>query len=113
MEKKRLRNLTTGRLHTEIGCVYQDLEYITGIDGLMTHMIPNVMRAVEPWLKTKVTDPEYWDGEYRPEATGDYPLEPMNEAERNEMRALYEALPHPFANKPVVAVHTSEGASGG
>lgn len=99
MEKQRLRNLTTGRLHTDIGCVYEDLEFITGERGLMTHMLPNAMRAVEPWLKEKVTDPEYWDGEYRPDLTGEYPLEPMDAAERTAMRKRYEALPHPFDRK--------------
>lgn len=104
MDKLRLRNLTTGRLHTEMDCVYQDLEFITGMDGLMTHMLPNVMRAVEPWLKEQVTDPEYWDGEYRPEITGEYPLGPMSEPERVEMLNRYSALPHPFENKKVIAV---------
>ena len=45
MDVQRLRNLTTGRLHTEIGHVYEDLGRIAGDDGIMTHMIPRVMRA--------------------------------------------------------------------
>lgn len=96
MEKQRLRNLTTGRLHTEVNFIYQDLEFITGMEGLMTHMLPNVMRSVEPWLREKVTDSEYWDDEYKPELRGEYQLEPMNQAERGEMLKRYAALPHPF-----------------
>lgn len=100
MEAKRLRNLTTGKLHTEIGCVYQDLEFITGEVGLFTHMLPNVMRAVEPWLKEKVTDAAYWDDKYSPDADGDYPLEPMDEQEKAKFRLRCEALPHPFERAP-------------
>ena len=31
MDIQRLRNLTTGRLHTEMGHIYEDLELITGM----------------------------------------------------------------------------------
>jgi hypothetical protein len=72
MNIQRLRNLTTGRLHTEMSHIYEDLGWITGEQGLMTHMLPRVMDAVEPWLKESVTDPRFWDGEYElPEPTKD------------------------------------------
>lgn len=96
MEKQRLRNLTTGKLHTDISFIYQDLEYITGMQGLMTHMLPNVMRAVMPWLKTKVNDSEYWDDKYSPELTGEYDIRPMNDEEKKEMFSMYQSMPHPF-----------------
>lgn len=97
MDKQRLRNLTTGFLHTDVGYIYQDLEFITGMGGIMTHMLPNILRAVEPWLRVKVTDQEYWDDEYKPELTGNYDLQPMDEQERELMLERYSALPHPFA----------------
>ncbi len=102
METQRLRNLTTGRLHTEVGHIYKDLEFITGMDGLMTHMLPNVMRAVEPWLRGKVEDNEYWDGAFDPNHFGEHPIEPMNQQERADMLARYGALPHPLAGKDVI-----------
>jgi len=89
MDKQRLRNLTTGRLHTEMDHVYQDYEYITGSPGIMTHMLPNIHKAVEPWLKEKVPDPEYWDGEFRPDLEGDYHLEPMTKEESDAMFQRY------------------------
>lgn len=61
---QRLRNLTTGRLHTEILNFYQDLELITGEHGLMTHMLPNLSRAIEPWLRANVPDARFWQDEY-------------------------------------------------
>ena len=97
MKKQRLRNLTTSRLHTCMDDIYKDLEFITGI---MTHMIPNVMCAVEPWLKEKVTDAEYWDGEHRPELdNNEHALAPMTEIEQKDMMERYSALPHPFENQ--------------
>ena len=56
MDIQRLRNLTTGRLHTEMGHIYEDLGWLTGESGLMTHMLPRAMDAVRPWLEEKVTD---------------------------------------------------------
>lgn len=96
IEVQRLRNLTTGRLHTEMSHIYQDLEFITGMKGLMTHMLPNVRRAVEPWLKEQITDSRFWDGEYDTAHAGEEFLRPMSPAEKELMLNRYIALPHPF-----------------
>ena len=93
MEAQRLRNLTTGRLHTEIGHVYEDIEYLTGEPGLFTHQIPNALRALTPWPREKVADQSYWDGEYTPSITGDYDLKPMTEKEKAEYFGRYKELP--------------------
>ena len=61
MDIKRLRSLTTGRLHTEITHVYEDIEAITRTPGLMTHQIPNAITALKPWLLENVTDTRFWD----------------------------------------------------
>ena len=103
MDFQRLRNLTTGRLHTEIGHVYQDIEYLTGMTGIMTHMIPRAMNALDPWLKEMVPDPSFWDGEYDTEHTGRYVLRPMNEAERADFEERYDAQPNPLEGKDVIA----------
>lgn len=71
MDIQRLRNLTIGRLHTEIGHVYEDLETITGERGLMTHMLPRALVAVEPWLHEHITEPRFWDGGYDTTHIGD------------------------------------------
>jgi len=96
MNKQRLRNLTTGKLHTEMSHIYQDLEYITGMKGIMTHMLPNVMRAVEPWLEIMVTDSEYWDGEYSPTLEGEYDLQPMDMSQQDKCLMRYHDLPCPL-----------------
>lgn len=104
MNIQRLRNLTTGRLHTEIGHVYEDLGIITGENGLMTHMLPRAARAVEPWLREHVTEPRFWDGEYDPTHTGDYALPEPTADDRAAMFERYKAQPNPLEGKNVVAV---------
>ena len=106
MEAQRLRNMTTGKLHTEMRCIYQDLEFITGENGLMTHMLPRVMDAVRPWLKSKVDDERFWDGQYDPTHEGEFPLDPMGEAEKAAAFQRYAAMPDPLVGKNVTVVVT-------
>lgn len=99
MNIQRLRNLTTGILHTEIAHVYEDLEYIIGETGLMTHMLPNVMRAVEPWLREQVTDPRFWEERLDVDHQGEHELRPMTAEESAAALQRYSELPHPFASR--------------
>ena len=96
MNIQRLRNLTTGRLHTQIDHVYEDLGPLIGEKGLMTHMLPRAMDAVEPWLRKHVTDAKFWDNEHDPSHVGDYPLPKPSEEDRVAMFALYQDLPNPL-----------------
>lgn len=102
MNIQRLRNLTTGRLHTEMGHIYEDLGAITGETGLMTHMLPRVLRAVEPWLREHVTEVRFWDGSYDPAHTGEIDLPEPTEADRAAMLERYLAQPNPLAGKTVI-----------
>lgn len=104
MDIQRLRNLTTGRLHTDISCVYEDLGSIIGQQGLMTHMIPRAMRAVEPWLKEHVTEHRFWDGEYDTTHTGEYELPEPTDSDRLAITERYMAQPNPLEGKDVVTV---------
>jgi hypothetical protein len=84
--------------------VYEDLDFITRGGGIMPHMIPRVMEAVEPWLREKITDPRFWDGKFDPEHVGEYPLDCMTEAENAAAMARYAAMPNPLAAKEVIVV---------
>jgi len=106
MDIQRLRNLTTGRLHMQIGHYYEDLELIIGERGLMTHMIPRVMRAVEPWLRKHITDPRFWDDKYDPSHTGEFELPEPTAEKRTEMFERYKQMPNPLAGKQVIEIHT-------
>jgi hypothetical protein len=96
---QRLRNLTTGRLHTSIEDVVDDLEWITGAPGLMTHMLPRAVTAVEPWLRKHVTDLQFWEDRHDPSLSGEFTLPEPTAEERAEMFERYEALPSPLADK--------------
>ena len=104
MNIQRLRNLTTGKLHTEMGHVYEDLEIITGVSGLMTHMLPRVMRACKPWLREHVQDQRFWDGAYDTGHTGDFDLPDPTAEDRAAMLSRYAAMPDPLVGKDVLAV---------
>lgn len=104
MDIQRLRNLTTGRLHTKMEDIYEDLEFITRGGGIMTHMVTRVCRAVEPWLREQVTDPRFWNGEYDTTHTGDYPLREMTPEENAAALERYKAMPNPLAGKVVIPV---------
>lgn len=97
MDIQRLRNLTTGILHTQMQDIYDDIEALTGADGIMTHQLPNAVKAMEPWLRQRLPDPRFWDGKFDTDHTGDVDIEPMTSVERGEMFARYSELPHPFS----------------
>jgi hypothetical protein len=96
MDYQRLRNLTTGRLHTDMAHIYEDLGLITGENGLMTSMLPRALKAAEPWLRRHVTDPRFWDGAYDVTHVGEYPLPESTQEEREAMLDRYAAMPNPL-----------------
>jgi hypothetical protein len=112
MDYQRIRNLTTGRLHTNMDDIYKDIEMITGESGIMTHMLPNVMRAMEPWLKVIMnkrtgdadTDERFFDGKYDVTHTGDVPFPSMSKEEKAEFWKAYGELPSLLEGKKVISV---------
>lgn len=106
MDIQRLRNLTTGRLHTEMGHIYEDLELITGEKGLMTHMLPRVLEAVIPWIRKHVTDKRFWDGKYDKTHIGNVNLPNSTNDDRKEMFGLFAKMTNPLVGKDVVVVTT-------
>jgi len=105
MNIQRLRNLTTGRLHTKMEDIYEDLGIITGETGLMTHMLPRAMRACQPWLMEHVIDARFWDGKYDTTHIGEMELPTPSEADRKAMFARYAGQPNPLAGKEVIAIN--------
>ena len=97
ISNQRLRNLTTKKLHTDIQFIYEDLEMIVGEKGIMTHMLPNMNRSVEPWLRSHVSDARFWDGEYDPSHDGETELPEPTKEDREAMIGRYYSMPSPFA----------------
>lgn len=98
IDYQRLRSLTTGILHTEIGHVYIDLEIISGEKGLMTHRLPRAVKAVEPWLRKQVIDARFWDGKFDTTHIGVYGLPQPTDEERVEMFKLFCIAADPLAS---------------
>lgn len=101
MHSQRLRTLTTGRLHTNMENIYEDLEWLCGESGIMTHMLPNMLEAVAPWLRQYVTDERYWNGEYDPSHAEVLTLPAPTALERLEIWDRYRAIPSPFARSNI------------
>lgn len=110
MNIQRVRNLTTGVLHTPVSDIYKDIEAITGTEGMMTHQIGNALDALRPYLRTVLHDERYWDGAWDTEHAGEVDVPPMNDQQRKEFFARFASLPSPLANlgknAVVVAVTT-------
>jgi len=101
---QRLRNLTTGKLHTEMGHIYEDLGMLTGETGLMTHVLPRAMKAVKPWLQDKVTEARFWDGEYDTTHVGEFDLPEPTKEDQKAFFARFAEMPNPLAGKEVIIV---------
>jgi len=99
MDIQRLRNLTTGRLHTKMGDIYKDLGLLTGEKALMTHMLPRALDAVKPWLIENVKDVRFWDGEYDTTHTGEIDLPETTNADKKLFLERFSAMPSPFEGK--------------
>lgn len=79
MDIQVLRNLTTGRLHTEVADIYEAIEFFISEPGIMTHQIPSAMTALRPFLQEQFTDPRLWDDQYDPSHVGEVEAVALNE----------------------------------
>lgn len=84
IDTQRMRNLTTGRLHTEMAHIYEDIEAITGEEGIMTHHLPAACEALRPYLRRFVEDERFWDGEYDTDHEGVVSIPVMDAESRSQ-----------------------------
>lgn len=84
MDIQRLRNLTTGRLHTCIADIFEDIRYLTGVE-VYTHQLPRFAKATIPYLRKLLNDPRFWDERYDPTHTGEIDVAPMNDYDKYNM----------------------------
>lgn len=84
MDIQRVRNLSTGILHTQVEHVYQDLETITGITGFQTVQLPAALFAIKSHLTRHLTDMRFFDGVLDTTHVGDVDVPVMDLGERDE-----------------------------
>jgi len=96
---QRLRNLTTGILHTEMSHIYTDIGFLVGEPELMTHMIPRALKSIEPWLRENIKNERFWDGKWDTTHTGKVELPEPTEEDKKAFFERYCAMPSPFDNK--------------
>ena len=95
MDILRVRNLTTGLLHTEMHHCYEDLSVISGLNTIYTHQIPNLTRAVLPWLREKIQDDKFFNGKYNPSEKGVFLLpKPTKDEQKEIIRRFTEFNKH-------------------
>lgn len=56
------------------------------------------MKAMEPWLRERVTDERFWDGEYDPSHVGEYDVPVMTKSESAAMFERYGKMPSLLEN---------------
>ena len=97
MDIQRVRNLTTGRLHTSMDDIYKDIEFLTGEEGIMTHMLPRARDAMMPILgerlKTVENSERFFDDKYDITHIGEVNLPTFTEDERKIFWENYSKLP--------------------
>lgn len=97
MDIQRLRNLTTGRLHTTMSDIYEDFEFFTGV-AFLTHQLPRALDAILPILKRKISEPRFWDDKFDLTHVGTYAIDPLDKEELAEFRETFRSLPDPLSN---------------
>lgn len=92
---QQVLNILTGTLHTSVDDVYKFFDQVIE-PGIMTHMLPNAVLAIQPILQSKFPDlptkgfhPDYPNSEVDVELTPE---------ERQRFWEAYLGLPHPFNN---------------
>ena len=99
MDYLRVRNLTTGVVHTSIEDIYKDIQMIFGHQALFNGILcqalgehkiyAGVYYAIKPWLFKVVTDQRFWDDSFDVMHTGNYELPDPTTEDRIEMLKLF------------------------
>jgi len=102
-KKHVLLNITTGRLYTDIGEVYDFFNTVIE-PGFFTQMLPRASRAIEPILKEKLPADMFGDF-YNPEIENvDVSFE-FTDEDKKRFLSGYLAQPNPLDGKQVIGIN--------
>lgn len=82
MDIQRIRNLTTGILHTKMEDIHEDIEYLVVTKGVTDNILYAANRALQPFLRERLSDQRFWNEALDYGHTGDIPLAPMTHDEQ-------------------------------
>lgn len=99
MDVQRLRNLTTGIVHTEDEHIPQDIEFLTGVPGVTGEMIPTAIKALKPWLHSQIDDDSMWGSFINTSDQGELDIEPMKYSEKKAFFKRFAKLYDDFCCK--------------
>ena len=89
--KGKLRNITSGILHTTIGDVYTFFEEYLGAKGIMTHQLPSAGKSIVPILKSKLSA-EWFINEWQKEGLSEkVEIDDLTETEKADFWKQYDA----------------------
>lgn len=88
MQIQRIRNLTTGIIHTKREHVQEDFEFLVGHEIPET-LLPEVAAAIMPWFRERLTNLRFFDGILDLDHTGEVEIDPMTKPEREALWGRY------------------------
>ena len=91
---QKLRNLTTGKLHTKMEDIYTVLEKISGEKGLTTTALGPVNKALKPYLQKVIKDKRFWDDKFDTSHTGSIDVPTLS---GNDLKEFQDKVPAEIA----------------
>lgn len=102
----KLRNITSGILHTSVGDVYSFFEEYLGEKGIMTHHLPVAGKAILPILKRNLDDSWFTDEWVKEALDESVDIPDLTDDERTEFWRGFESgldeLWDKIANKTII-----------
>jgi hypothetical protein len=59
----------------------------------MTHMLPNAIKAIRPYIEKFASDPKFWNSEFDQSHCGETEIPQMNDAEKASFWKRFKELP--------------------
>lgn len=82
---QRIRNLTTGIVHTKLVDMYLDIDRITG-SPIVTGRLGIALAELRPWLRKHIPDQQYWNVRRDLSHCGEVEIPAMSDNDKEQFR---------------------------
>jgi len=89
ISNQRLRNLTTGRMHTNANDIKKDLEFFTEEEGIADISMGGANAALLKFLKVRLPDKRFWEDKYDATHDGSTLVSTLTFKEKEEWKILF------------------------